>query len=1154
MINTTHNLRLQVWLYLLFISGLLTGLLGFVGHVWPGLAIPESLMVTMRGSLVLILGSLVMLSLMLQSRPLRYLSGSLLSIVGGYYAVRQLLAVAGLMAPAAQSSGEIAPMVCSLLWGLGGLIGTETRLRRLFAMLISCMGMAIGGYVLLMFLFAGGGENPPLIIGFTRIGAIFCLVFAAALALLCRLPWSQIERMELSAASGGALAVFGTFFLLVMASWGIHQERHNSARALVQHYAGMLEYELESSAELIGRMADRWAALDLEVPAALQRTELKRYFTDITALKSLLVLGRDGRTLLHESSNTGEQHWLARQMANPPMAQWINTVRAQGLAAAWHIPDNSRPLHAVLMIVPEGSTEALFFATFDLDPMWQPVAPASDNEFDFTLVSRPDSPSLKHAQRLEVFEHASVTLPGGPTLTVTASAGPASMRTLPGMLIPSILVLGLLVSYLLTIGRIVAVKQRQSTRALHTEEQRFRSLFDQSPDAVFEFTREGRYVALNDRAKFITGINDQDLGELHYQSVVTGRAMSRRDFETFDAAFQRTIEGSAQTFSVKFLNISGQWRDYECSFMPVLVNNAVVGLYSVVKDITERLQAQENQRLLTRSLESSDNAVLVVDVRDPVMPVVFVNAAFASMTGCSREEARASTLSMITGSMEEPRDVELIRTTIANGEAATFTVRNLRRNGMPFWNQLSLAPVKDEDGGITHYTAIMKDVSEKKEHERQLAYQATHDVLTGLANRALLEDHLEHDIQLARRSGKQLAVMFIDLDAFKPINDTLGHRIGDQVLINVARRLNCAIRPTDTLARFGGDEFVLLLPNLETEREAELVADRILHEVGQAHRVGSHELYVTASIGISFLPEDLDAPTRMLQQADMAMYKAKQQGRNAYVIFSGDLDEKLSSGVTLRNELQEALRDDQLFLNYQPKVDQYGRFCGLEALVRWRHPIKGLISPARFIPIAEETGQIMHLGHWVITQACRDARQLLDLGLLNHRVAVNLSPLQFHRPGFLASLQDILYRTSLPASCLELELTESILMRNSDAAIETLNTLKRMGITTSIDDFGTGYSSFSYLKDLPVESVKIDRNFVDNVISNRKDAAVCRGIIATASELGMTVVAEGVENREQFELLRGYGCDAFQGYYFSRPMGLDELIDWVRQHQNSDAV
>src|SRR5690606_3367712 len=238
-------------------------------------------------------------------------------------------------------------------------------------------------------------------------------------------PYTTLFRsMELSAASGGALAVFGTFFLLVMARWGIHQERHNSARALVQHYAGMLEYELESSAALTGRRADRRAALDLQLRAALQRTELKRYFTDITALKSLLVLGRDGRTLLHESSNTGEQHWLAQQMANPPMAQWINSMRAQGLAAAWHIPDNSRPLHAVLMIVPEGSTEALFFATFDLDPMWQRVAPASDIEFDFPLVSRPDSPSLKHAQGLEVFEHASVTLPGGPTLSITASAGP----------------------------------------------------------------------------------------------------------------------------------------------------------------------------------------------------------------------------------------------------------------------------------------------------------------------------------------------------------------------------------------------------------------------------------------------------------------------------------------------------------------------------------------------------------------------------------------------------------------------------------------------------------------------------------------------------------------------------------------------------------
>lgn len=611
----------------------------------------------------------------------------------------------------------------------------------------------------------------------------------------------------------------------------------------------------------------------------------------------------------------------------------------------------------------------------------------------------------------------------------TATGGALGLFSFPGALI-AFVALGLFVSCLLAMRRVIAIKQ-----------QRFRSLFFQSPDAIFEFSKDGRYVLLNSHAKAIAGIADRDLGMLGYQGLRSAKAMSKSDYLVFDAAFKKTIEGSAQTVTVKLLNIDHEWRDYECSFVPILINDVVAGLYALVKDVTEQLVAQENQR------------------------------------------------------------------------------------------------------------AIMKSLSEKKAQESQLAYQATHDMLTGLANRALFEDRLEHDIELTRRNGEQLAVMFIDLDAFKPINDTLGHRVGDQVLISVARRMRDVLRPTDTLARFGGDEFVLLLPNLETPQQAEVVADRILSEIGQAHRVGPHELYVTASIGISFLPEHLDAPAKMIQQADMAMYKAKRQGRDTFFAYSEDLDKKLSKRVTLRNELQEAIKHGQLFLKYQPQVDQNGALCGLEALVRWKHPVKGFIPPADFIPIAEETGQIMQLGRWVITQACADARTLLDRGMLQSRMAVNLSPLQFHRPGFLTALREILDLTSLPPRYLELELTEGILMRNSDAAIEILRALKQMGVTTTIDDFGTGYSSFSYLKDLPVESVKIDKSFVDNVITNAKDAAFCKGIITMAGEMGMTVFAEGIESCEQFELLASYGCELFQGFYFARPMPFAELIDWMQQRQ-----
>ncbi|ERP93503.1 hypothetical protein Q666_09375 [Marinobacter sp. ES-1] len=430
---------------------------------------------------------------------------------------------------------------------------------------------------------------------------------------------------------------------------------------------------------------------------------------------------------------------------------------------------------------------------------------------------------------------------------------------------------------------------------------------------------------------------------------------------------------------------------------------------------------------------------------------------------------------------------------------------------------------------------------------KKLAYQASHDALTGLANRTMFEEKLQQDFTLARQNNRLMAVLFIDLDEFKPINDTLGHKVGDRLLVAVARALEACIRPTDTLARFGGDEFVVLLPDLESARQAEEVAERILQKIALPQQVGGHELYLSASIGISLLDDSETSPEKLIRQADMAMYKAKRQGRDTFQVYSAELDAKLSRRVTLRQDLQEAIRSGQLFLHYQPQVDQNGKFFGVEALVRWQHPTRGLIAPERFLPLAEETGQIVPLGKWIFTQACKDAVQLKEMGLLPGRMGVNLSPLQFHRPGFLDKLKKILAETGLPADLLELDLTEGVLMKDRCRAISLVNSLQELGISTAIDDFGTGFSSFSYLKDLPASSIKIDKSFVENVVTNHKDAAVCKGVITMAREMGLTVVAEGVEDEAQFDILRAWGCHRFQGFYFARPMALDALVSWAQE-------
>ncbi|TVT31803.1 EAL domain-containing protein [Marinobacter vinifirmus] len=799
--------------------------------------------------------------------------------------------------------------------------------------------------------------------------------------------------------------------------------------------------------------------------------------------------------------------------------------------------------------VPEMGAGAYFLAVFDVSALLS--LDSSVNYHDFEIrIEGVDSPVLQtamvnHHAEFEVFEYLPVSIPNGPEVVLSATAGPASVLTLRGMLPPALFGFGVLMSYLLVMGRSLLSVQKDQAREIVTAEQRFRSLFTQSPDAVFAFDREGVYQAVNPAAQELVGFTEKDIGVTCYRDVLTSDAISEGDFAVFDTAFRNAVAGHPQGFEVSFKNASGEIRLFDVAFVPTVVDGEVVGVFALTKDVTERHEAQEAQRILQRSLESSDNAVVVVDVRSQDLPVVFANPAFSEMTGYTREEVIGSPVKQLTGPETEEADMEQIREAVRAGQPATVILKSYRRDETPFWNHVSLAPVKNDKQQITHFTAIMTDISEKKEQENRLAYQATHDVLTGLGNRSLFEDRLEHDFALARRNSQQLAVLFIDLDEFKPINDTLGHKVGDGLLISIARRLDKVTRPEDTLARFGGDEFVLLLPDLTSPAQAEEVANRILDEIADPHQVGSHELYISASIGISLLDEHLDSPEKLIQQADMAMYKAKQQGRDTCEVYSEDLDTKLSKRVALRNELQEAIKTGQLFLNYQPQVDRDGQLCGLEALVRWKHPKKGLIAPADFIPVAEETGQIAHLGKWVTTQACKDARRLLEMGLLKGRMAVNLSPLQFHRPGFLTVLRSILEDTGLAPEHLELELTEGILMKDSEGAIDILNALNGMGVATAIDDFGTGFSSFSYLKDLPVDNIKIDRSFVDNVTTNEKDAAVCKGVITLAREMGLNVVAEGVETQEQFCYLKSHGCESFQGYYFARPMLFEDLVQWI---------
>lgn len=569
-----------------------------------------------------------------------------------------------------------------------------------------------------------------------------------------------------------------------------------------------------------------------------------------------------------------------------------------------------------------------------------------------------------------------------------------------------------------------------------------------------------------------------------------------------------------------------------------------VALILQQKQERERRQASEAQmRILERGIEASVNGIVIADARKPGNPLVYINPAFARITGWSQEEMLGKSCRLLQGEDTDPRAIEQIRNRLRRFKEVQTVIRNYRKDGTPFWNDLYIAPVKDTEGVVTHFIGIQNDISERKHQEERIAWHATHDTLTELPNRALLAARLDQALRFVRRYHLQLTVMFIDLDGFKPINDTLGHAIGDKVLKIVAKRLTAVLRDGDTLARFGGDEFVVVLPNAGNTDEVNAIAERLLVSLAEPYDIEGKALTLTASIGIAQGNEDIQEPNVLVQQADMAMYKAKRRGNHNFEWFSHDINSKVERHVVVRHELQEALNNDEFRLVYQPMTNAAGEMRSVEALLRWQHPQQGEVSPAEFIPIAEHTGQIISIGRWVFEQVCRDMGRLIQLGV--QTVSVNLSPLQLSRNRFIEDLDTTLAKYQVQPEQITLEITENVLVNELTHAPELLQALHERGFTIALDDFGSGYSSLRYLHELPIDVVKIDRVFTQQIgLKNGKESIV-RAIMAIAAELKLKVIAEGIETPEQLEFLQARNCDGYQGFYLGRPVSIHELIQYA---------
>jgi diguanylate cyclase (GGDEF)-like protein/PAS domain S-box-containing protein len=529
---------------------------------------------------------------------------------------------------------------------------------------------------------------------------------------------------------------------------------------------------------------------------------------------------------------------------------------------------------------------------------------------------------------------------------------------------------------------------------------------------------------------------------------------------------------------------------------------------------------------------------------------IHVNRQLCEMLGYSREEL----LDLTVRAISHPDDIHVTdkdAERMRSGQVSSFKAekRYLRKDGTPIWVRITVAPRRGPDGTWLHDISIVEDVSERRLAEERVQYLATHDEMTDLPNRTMFTQLLTHAIEQGRRYKRRFAVLFIDLDRFKIVNDSLGHDAGDELLKVMAARLRGCLRSSDVVARLGGDEFVLLVEELNERQAAAVVARHVLSAVIRPVVVLGQECRVTASIGIATFPEDAQDPKNLMKNADMAMYVAKEEGKNNYQFYSSDISAVTVERMALERHLRHALDRNELSLQYQAKVSLgTGEIRGVEALLRWRHPELGSVPPNRFIPIAEESGLIVPIGTWVIGTACAQGAAWLRQGLPRVRIAVNLSPRHFRDVNLVADVAGILARTGLPPELLELELTESMIVHDVEQAVERLNAIKELGVRLAIDDFGTGYSSLAHLKRLPIDTLKVDRSFIRDLPRDVEDRAITEAIISIGKTLGITVVAEGVETPEQQAFLSSRSCDEMQGFYFSRPVDTDEFTELLRTH------
>ncbi|MGY8870856.1 MAG: EAL domain-containing protein [Pseudomonadales bacterium] len=685
-------------------------------------------------------------------------------------------------------------------------------------------------------------------------------------------------------------------------------------------------------------------------------------------------------------------------------------------------------------------------------------------------------------------------------------------------------------------------KNKQAEQSLVDSERLSRATFDQAAVGIARVSIDGKWLDVNQKLCEIVGCPRDELLAKNFKDITY-----KDDLDSDLELVQETLAGKRDSYTMdkRYIRVSGDliWIRLTVSLVRA---DDVTPLYfiSVIEDINERKKAEEKLREAAAVFRSTAEGVMITDKKGVLLEV---NDAFTKITGYSREEVIGQNPRLLSSGGQDNQFYKNMWAELVEHGHWYGEIWNRAKNGVIYPEILTINSLKSEDGKVTGYVGVFADISSLKATEDRLSYLAHHDPLTNLPNRLLFRTRLIHSLAVAKRQEYKIGVVFLDLDHFKNINDTLGHSVGDQLLIESAQRMKAHVREGDTIGHISGDEFCLIFEGIKDTKDTAPLIEKLLRVFDESFVVNDNIMHISASIGVAIYPDNSQDPDELLSFADAAMYEAKEAGRNTYRFYSKAMTEQALEYHIVQSSLKNALGRSQFFLVYQPQIDlNTNSLVGLEVLIRWQHPEQGMIPPNKFIPIAEQSGFIRELGAWILRTACIQGKVWLDEERDFGRMYVNIAGPQLHDEGFFEQVLDCLADTKFPANRLGLEVTEGFVMGASKHAVDTLLKLRNLGIELAIDDFGTGYSSLSYLKSLPINKLKIDQSFVRDIPEDSNDMAIAEAVIAMGRALNMEVIAEGVEKEVQAEFLRSKGCQEAQGYLYGRPLTVSELENWMK--------